>query len=592
MKKLKNNKMLLGIGITFLLLATIGMSYAWFSATVTRENSHDQIVTTGTLELTYIDGPEIKLENVRPGKTLTKEVSVKNTGTLDAEYNLVWQELNNEITNDEMVISITCSTITDKNAPGEACPELAETPISENVLIEGATIESGYTHNYVITITFKELSKDQNYNQGKNFSGVLGVNEYNSPATQYCIYDGTISNNTTYTKGIYTYTYSTSSNGWSVVLTDKSSTDPITEAPCITINDKPIKSMYNMFKQSAATTIDTSSFNTSNVHNMNGMFANSSATELIGLEKLDTSNVQNMSNMFYESAATSLNLNSFNTSIVTDMSNMFRYSKATSLDLSSFNTSKVTNMSNMFYGSAATSLNLNSFNTGKVTNMSNMFYNSKATSLDVSSFDTSNVTNMTSMFSGSEATTIKGLNNFKTSNVTTMQSMFHTSKATSLDVSSFDTSKVTYMFYMFSGGAVTSLDLSNFDTSNVTNMQGMFENTKITSIKGLNKFNTSSATNISYMFYSSEMTSLDLSSFNTKNVENMSRMFSYNLDLTTIYVGDNFITSNATDSTDMFIGAKKLVGGSGTKYNASYVDKTYARIDTASTPGYFTRKTN
>ena len=542
MKKLKNNKMLLGIGITFLLLATVSMSYAWFSATVTRENSHDQIVKTGTLELTYIDGPEIKLENVRPGKILTKEVSVKNTGTLDAEYNLVWQELNNEITNDEMVISITCSTKTDKNEPGEACPELKETPVSNEILIEGATIESGYTHNYVITITFKELSKDQNYNQGKNFSGVLGVNEYNSPAAQYCTYDGTISNNTTYTKGIYTYTYSTSSNGWSVVLTDKSSTDPITEAPCITINDKPIKSMYNMFSQSAATTIDTSSFNTSNVQNMNGMFYNSKATTITGLEKLDTSNVQNMSNMFYESAATSLNLNSFNTSNVTDMSNMFRYSKATSLD--------------------------------------------------VSSFDTSIVTNMTGMFSGSEATTIKGLNNFKTSNVTTMQSMFYTSKATSLDVSSFDTSKVTYMFYMFSGGAVTSLDLSNFDTSNVTNMQGMFENTKITSIKGLNKFNTSSATNISYMFYRSEMTSLDLSSFNTNNVENMSRMFSYNIDLTTIYVGDNFITSNATDSTDMFIGTTKLVGENGTKYNASYVDKTYARIDTVSTPGYFTRKTN
>ena len=183
MKNLKNNKMLLGIGITFLLLATVSMSYAWFSATVTKENEHDQIVKTGTLELTYTDGPEIKLENVRPGKTLTKEVSVKNTGTLDAEYNLVWQELNNEITNDEMVISITCSSKTDKNAQGEACPELAETPVSGNVLIEGATIESGYTHNYVITITFKELNKDQNYNQGKNFSGVLGVNEYHNQFT-------------------------------------------------------------------------------------------------------------------------------------------------------------------------------------------------------------------------------------------------------------------------------------------------------------------------------------------------------------------------------------------------------------------------
>ena len=32
-------------------------------------------------------------------------------------------------------------------------------------------------------------------------------------------------------------------------------------------------------------------------------------------------------------------------------------------------------------------------------------------------------------------------------------------------------------------------------------------------------------------------------------------------------------------SGDMFKGATSLVGGSGTKYNSSYVDKTYARID-------------
>jgi len=41
----------------------------------------------------------------------------------------------------------------------------------------------------------------------------------------------------------------------------------------------------------------------------------------------------------------------------------------------------------------------------------------------------------------------------------------------------------------------------------------------------------------------------------------------------------------------MFRGCTKLVGGAGTKYNSSYVDKTYARIDGGtSNPGYFTAK--
>ena len=39
----------------------------------------------------------------------------------------------------------------------------------------------------------------------------------------------------------------------------------------------------------------------------------------------------------------------------------------------------------------------------------------------------------------------------------------------------------------------------------------------------------------------------------------------------------------------MFSGCTKLIGGAGTKYNSSYVDKTYARIDGGtSNPGYFT----
>ena len=47
---------------------------------------------------------------------------------------------------------------------------------------------------------------------------------------------------------------------------------------------------------------------------------------------------------------------------------------------------------------------------------------------------------------------------------------------------------------------------------------------------------------------------------------------------------------NVTSSDYMFGSNASLVGGNGTKFNSSYVDKTYARIDTANTPGYFTAK--
>ena len=247
---------------------------------------------------------------------------------------------------------------------------------------------------------------------------------------------------------------------------------------------------------------------------------------------------------------------------ITSMSYMFSDSQTTTLDVSNFDTSKVTNMSHMFTDSKATVLDVSNFDTSKVTNMYAMFNNSQATALDISNFNTSNVTDMTSMFMSSQATTLD-LSNFDTSNVTNMSSMFSASQATTLDLSSFDTSNVTEMFRMFDSAQATKIVLSSFNTSNVTNMRLMFSNCQVDN--------------------------LDLSSFDTSNVTDMRHMFYSITNLKTIYVSDKFNTGNVTNSSGMFTGSTNLVGGKGTKYNSSYVDKTYARIDGGtSNPGYFT----
>ena len=222
-----------------------------------------------------------------------------------------------------------------------------------------------------------------------------------------------------------------------------------------------------------------------------------------------------------------------------------------------------------------------------ITSMSYMFSYSQATTIDLSNFDTSNVTSMRSMFSYSQATTLD-VSNFDTSNVTTMGQMFESSQATTLDLSHFDTSKVTNMSYMFWNSKSTMLDVSNFNTSKVTNMSYMFWNSKSTMLD-VSNFNTSNVTNMSYMFSGSKATTLDLNNFDTSKVTNMSYMFSSSTNLKTIYVSNKFNTDKVTSSTYMFNGCTKLVGGAGTKYNSSYVDKTYARIDGGtSNPGYFT----
>ena len=293
----------------------------------------------------------------------------------------------------------------------------------------------------------------------------------------------------------------------------------------------------------------------------------------LDLHNLNTENVTTMNRMFCEcTGLTSLDVSEFDTSSVTDMFRMFTACTGlTSLDVSGFDTSSVTNMSGMFFRcTGLTSLDVSGFDTSSVTSMDSMFNMcTRLTSLDVSGFDTSSVTNMITMFSG-----CAGL--------------------TSLDVSGFDTSSVTNMSSMFSGcTGLTSLDVSGFDTSSVTNMTSMFSMcTRLTSLD-VSGFDTSSVTNMITMFSGcAGLTSLDVSGFDTSSVTNMSYMFERCTRLTTVYASKNFTTDKVSSSSYMFRNCTKLKGGNGTAYISSKIDKTYARIDTAETPGYFTEKTN
>ena len=235
--------------------------------------------------------------------------------------------------------------------------------------------------------------------------------------------------------------------------------------------------------------------------------------------------------------------------------------------------------------------NIENLNTSQVKDMNRMFCGCrKLTSLDLRTFDTKRVTNMRGMF-WAYADDGSGVGEGMA--------------LTSINVSSFNTKNVIDMSGMFNGCVnVTSLDVSNFDTSNVTNMAAMFSAcSKLDNLNILN-FDTSNVTDMAMMFRGCQnLTSIDLSSFNTKKVNNTSQMFAgWNISntyvdniLKTIYVGDLWDMSSVTEDRNMFIRCVKLVGGNGTTYDSSKIDKEYARIDggpSSSTLGYFTYKAN
>ena len=167
---------------SLVLLLVLGVSYAWFNAVIKgNDTAKEQTVITGNLELTFTDDTEVTLPNAVPGDSYTKTISVKNTGTLDASYSLVWQELTNEITNDELVIEATCKRLNSSGTEEGTCESISQTPIKSNTIKKNILIEPSVTHEYTIKVTFLDTGSLQDYNKKKSFSGKLGIEEYQKP---------------------------------------------------------------------------------------------------------------------------------------------------------------------------------------------------------------------------------------------------------------------------------------------------------------------------------------------------------------------------------------------------------------------------
>ena len=326
-------------------------------------------------------------------------------------------------------------------------------------------------------------------------------------------------------------------------------------------------------------------------------------------------------------------LNYLNTSEVTDMDHMFANClMLPSIDVGHFNTSKVTSMATMFSSCHyLASLDLSSFNTSKVTDMHFMFRNcnSLRTIYVGSEWSTAAVTSSERMFTGCHSLVGGQGTTYDANHVDkayahidggTSNPGYFTDASVPRAYACYTPSNTTLTFYydnLRNSRTGTTYDLNESYTdvgwqtdgtrSNVTNVvfdpsfagarptttHGWFYSMQLlVSITGLEYLNTSEVDYMRHMFYyCRKLTSLDLSGFNTSKVTNMNSMFKGCTNLQTIYVGNDWSTAAVEESDDMFTNCYNLVGGKGTTYDANHVDKAYAHIDGGtSNPGYFTAK--
>ena len=161
--------------------------------------------------------------------------------------------------------------------------------------------------------------------------------------------------------------------------------------------------------------------------------------------------------------------NGMNTSNVTNMENMFAgASKLKEGNFSDWDTSKVKRMGYMFSRTTALESPVNFRDASNVEDMAFMFWNSKVPSVSIG--NAGKVKDMAYMFNNSQVEKVEIEN---TSSVENMSNMFaHAKKLKDGNMSEWDTSKAKNLSAMFYGASQFNQDLSNWNLSSASNLDG------------------------------------------------------------------------------------------------------------------------
>ena len=351
-----------------------------------------------------------------------------------------------------------------------------------------------------------------------------------------CTYEGNLTQGVTYVNGQYTYTYMPPYtyydngehtgyyDGWGINLTDKERTDPVTSKICTSINGKNIVASTGMFSGSKASSYDISSFDFSNVIDMNYMFsgAGNSTTEveIIGIEYLDTSNVNKAEGVFTSFGLTAEEIN---------------------LDLSRWDVSNFKKMDNMFnrIGENAGNINL-VLRDWEINVDSYVGYflcgagsNSIKSNIDLSGWYIKNDLWIDDMFNGlsQNGQEVKiDLSNWEFPNMKSFNEFFycfamHAAKVELIGLETWNMSNVENLNSMFNHfvkeAEEINLDLSKWDVSNITDLRSMFRNvgSNVKKVKlNLKNWSLNDNTNVydmfAYSFGGTQDLDIDLSGWN------------------------------------------------------------------------------
>lgn len=172
-KRRKNDIFYLLLLFFTLITMIIGITFTYFSL-LTKEDDDSTKVQTGTLAINYIDGQEINTYALLPisepnlntkYSTYKKSFSISSSNsTLDQNFSIYIDVTNNEFDNDALgfiLYDANGNRISSGNIPSSG----------KVLLASNIELKTGETKTYTVLIWLQDNGNNQDYEQGKNFSG-------------------------------------------------------------------------------------------------------------------------------------------------------------------------------------------------------------------------------------------------------------------------------------------------------------------------------------------------------------------------------------------------------------------------------------
>lgn len=178
-----NKKISTSLIIIFCIFTIVlASSYAYFSTRITGNDTASNIeLTTATVEMVFIDGAELNLNNITAGSSSNKVFRVENNTSSQQTYSLIWTSIANGFSDQTLLTyEIACVGYSDyvaKTISATPCSGLNEayspdSSTSSVGIISGNSIPSGDVQEYTVTFYVSSSLPPESI---VSFSGAFGI---------------------------------------------------------------------------------------------------------------------------------------------------------------------------------------------------------------------------------------------------------------------------------------------------------------------------------------------------------------------------------------------------------------------------------